>query len=1102
LTQIPGINDETWVIEDWTLARGQRQRLVYILPDNDRMRSLIIICLLLSSYCTSRGQQLFTQNFPIEVYQAASQNWSIRQDKQGVIYFANTEGLLRYDGSKWDLLPLPSKDAVYSVDIDSDGRIYVCSDYDLGYFQKDLRGTYKYTSLLAKIPGTIQQGTKILLIRVFDNKVFFVGDNIIYLYTNNHFKILSIDCTGLLMSKNSLYAERGDALYRYNNEAFDSVPYFRQVPGMKWKWVTDYSTNSFLILDEKNLVWIVNEKYPDQWNIFSEELNRNLKDLNIQNMTCLDNGNIAIQADDRILFYNKEGKLCARIARNKLIQWGYLLEDKQHNLWVNAESDIIQIVSSSPLSYYDQKNGLNDYVLSLGKQQNHHYIGTSCGILYQQDRNTFIPLPGIRGNTWAFYNAHNKLYAIHDTGILELQGRNVNRISDVDQPASLCILRNDPDKMIAGTFFAGLWLLERNVNTWNKKKIEGFQEEARSMLEDGDGNIWVSHVNRGLSKLRLNKQLDSVVTNTFYDTTSGLPANYNNRIYRLDGKIVITTINGIYSYNRNSDRFEPEEKYNRALGNLFCVYSLTESEAGDIYFWGAKPQQKEMAGVLKKQVDGTFELVTTPFNKIAIPFRNLRVDVDAPLLVTSSGDVWIGNNRKIYSYNPNQTSFFNDPIELSIQKVSSRDSLIYQHSSARESFHILPYTFNNLKFEFLCSFIEDNDKNQYQYKLKGFENKWSKWTTSKEAFFTNLPEGDYTLYVRAKNLYDVTSAPTSFSFRITPPWYRTRLAYISYSIAFMLLFYLVIQINTGRVKRRQVYLEGIVKEKTKELIDVNEELLTQSNLLSERNHQLQKAHTIIENQNKEIKNRNETLEEEVHKRTQELVKYNQQLEQFAFVTAHNLRGPVARILGLGNVLRMIDTVPDEVKTINDKLVFTAHEIDSVIRDLNQILHIKNTPSHLEELSLETEINRVIAAFEKDINKSNAIVRTDFTQVQFLITSQSYFYSIIYHLLSNAIKFRHPERVPHITISAISNDNHVGLAISDNGLGIDLQKSKDKLFTLYSRFHLHVEGKGLGLYLVKTQLIALGGTIEVKSEVNIGTTFKVLFKRIEKPQDVT
>ena len=1060
------------------------------------MRYLIITCLLLSGCFAGRGQQLFTQHYPIEVYQGASQNWAIRQDKNGVLYVANTEGVLRYDGNKWDLISLPNKASISSLDIDSTGNIYIGSDSEIGYFQRRLGGKYKYISLLAKLPDSCKYDSNIGLVRVFNKQVFLLGKDHVYIYTQDHFKILRTHCKGFLLNKNTLYAQRGDALYKYKNGDFETTPYFKTPAEMKYKWITDYRPGFFLILDGKNQAWIVDEKHPDRGHILSEELNRNLKNLKIETVTCLDNGNIAVHIGDGILFFNKEGKRYGHIANDKLIRWGSLFEDKQHNLWANADSDILQIITSSPLSYYDDKNGLQGFILSFGRKDNHHYIGTDNGILYMQDRNTFIRLPETKGTIWSFQQIHNKLYVAEDSGVLELDGKKATKIIDQDLVFSLCEIKNQPDKIIISTGWEGLWLLHKKRKTWTKTKIKGFTEEVRFMQEDEEGNIWASQHNNSIWKLKLNERMDSVISQTIYDTTKGLPANTNNRLLLLNGKIVATTVDGIYSYNHGSNRFEPMEKYRKALGKAFCIYSLAENKEGDIYFWGATPHEKEIAGVLKKQADGSFKVLLTPFNKTAVTFRNLRVDVDAPVLITNSGDVWIGSSWKILCYAPDQKTFYNDPTKVSIQKVWARDSLVCQNPE-KTSVQTLPFVLNNVKFEFLCPFLEDIEKNQYQFKLEGFENKWSDWTQNKEAVFTNLHEGNYTFHVRAKNIYDAVSEPVSFSFRIVPPWFRTRLAYFAYLVLSIALLYLITQLNIRRVERKQVVLEGIIKEKTKELTDANEELLSQSNLLSEQNHQLQDAQVTIKNQNKEIKHRNETLEIEVHKRTKELVRYNQQLEQFAFVTAHNLRGPVARILGLGTVLDMTSNVTDEVKTITEKLVFTTREIDSVIADLNHILHIKNTPSLLEELSLDTEISRVISGFAKDIQGTNAIVQIDFSEVPSIITSQAYLYSIIYQLLSNALKFRHPERVPEIRITAVNIDDYIRVSVSDNGLGIDLQKFKDKLFTLYGRFHLHIEGKGMGLYLAQTQILALGGSIEVKSEVNLGTTFEVFFKKIHK-----
>jgi signal transduction histidine kinase len=100
---------------------------------------------------------------------------------------------------------------------------------------------------------------------------------------------------------------------------------------------------------------------------------------------------------------------------------------------------------------------------------------------------------------------------------------------------------------------------------------------------------------------------------------------------------------------------------------------------------------------------------------------------------------------------------------------------------------------------------------------------------------------------------------------------------------------------------------------------------------------------------------------------------------------------------------------------------------------------------------------------------------------------------LYNLISNAIKYRDPDRSPVIDIKTEKLADEIRLTVSDNGLGIDTSVHRDKLFTLYSRFHTHLEGKGLGLYLVKTQITAMGGRIEIESEVNKGSTFRVYFR---------
>ncbi|MEO0585861.1 MAG: ATP-binding protein, partial [Bacteroidota bacterium] len=111
--------------------------------------------------------------------------------------------------------------------------------------------------------------------------------------------------------------------------------------------------------------------------------------------------------------------------------------------------------------------------------------------------------------------------------------------------------------------------------------------------------------------------------------------------------------------------------------------------------------------------------------------------------------------------------------------------------------------------------------------------------------------------------------------------------------------------------------------------------------------------------------------------------------------------------------------------------------------------------------------------------------------------KAYFHSIFYNLLSNAIKYQHPDRPPHIRISGSVNGASLQVTVQDNGLGIDLNRFRSQIFSLYKRFHDHVDGKGLGLYLVKAQTEAMGGNIKLESEVNVGSTFTLSFQHTRK-----
>ena len=285
-----------------------------------------------------------------------------------------------------------------------------------------------------------------------------------------------------------------------------------------------------------------------------------------------------------------------------------------------------------------------------------------------------------------------------------------------------------------------------------------------------------------------------------------------------------------------------------------------------------------------------------------------------------------------------------------------------------------------------------------------------------------------------------------------------------------------------------------IEAQNEELALTNEEVMSQRDVLSLQNTKLDEARELIKEQNEKIKGQNKKLKKKVQKRTIELTEYIQQLEQFTFISSHNLRAPVARILGLGNLLDLKGVTAEDKTNIHLGLVATAREIDRVVTDLNLILDIKR--GHGQELTwinFHDVLQAIRISLENEIEKSNAVILEDFTSASKIKSFRPYIDSIFLNLISNAIKYRQPHTNPVITIKTEIRDDDVCLIFSDNGLGIDLALYRDKLFTLYKRFHDHVEGKGIGLYLVKTQVIALGGKLEIESQVNSGTTFFVYLK---------
>ena len=226
----------------------------------------------------------------------------------------------------------------------------------------------------------------------------------------------------------------------------------------------------------------------------------------------------------------------------------------------------------------------------------------------------------------------------------------------------------------------------------------------------------------------------------------------------------------------------------------------------------------------------------------------------------------------------------------------------------------------------------------------------------------------------------------------------------------------------------------------------------------------------------------------------ELTQNNKDLQQFSYITSHNLRAPLSNLTGLLNLIDDIPIEDPELKEILDGFNKSTHLLNDTINDLVKVIIIKDNPSiEKEELMLKDIFEDVFSQLDFLIGLHKPIIKFDFDGVSFLNTNKSYLESILLNLLTNAIKYKSTTRKLKINITANKIDDSVVLLFKDNGIGIDLERNRDKIFGLYQRFHDYPDSKGLGLYLVKSQVETMGGTIGIESKVNFGTTFTLTFK---------
>jgi signal transduction histidine kinase len=310
-----------------------------------------------------------------------------------------------------------------------------------------------------------------------------------------------------------------------------------------------------------------------------------------------------------------------------------------------------------------------------------------------------------------------------------------------------------------------------------------------------------------------------------------------------------------------------------------------------------------------------------------------------------------------------------------------------------------------------------------------------------------------------------------------------------------LIIFLKLNYKNEREKLREA--NNLLSEQSLEITAQNEELKTSKVFLDETVETLEK-------QREELIEIKGSLEMKVNERTNDLLKVNkrlltqnQQLEQYAYITSHNLRAPIARIKGLIHLLPHSENFDELTSETLNRLHESAVNLDKVFSDLSKIIKVeKGMQQPWEEINFVDEILEVVGSLKTVIaEKGIRIEKPDMKEVFIVKSLRPYVYSVLHNIIENAVKYSDPNKEnPYIKILLSETANYYLVSINDNGIGINMEVANSKIFQMYQRFNDTHPGQGFGLFLVKSQMDALGGNVELESVLGQGTTFNLYFPK--------
>ncbi len=788
-----------------------------------------------------------TDYFSKREYNAATHNWSITQSHQDIIYIANDDGILEFDGVNWNLYRDMGPYVVRSVK-SIGNKIYAGSYGELGYFQYENNHNLSYVSLAY---NDELKSYSYWNIHAWNEKVVFHSEQAICIFENDSL-VKSISApsrftnsflvNGLLLvhdDTEGLMEVRGDNIYPLTGGSI-----------LKDKQVTSLlpvSEDKILIGTLKDGLYIWDMQNVRRWEVPVNEL---LSQANIFCGTSYEDKYLVFGTiQSGMVITDQTGKVIFQVGKDKGLNNNTVLSlyvDKDGNIWGGLDIGIAKVNLRSSITflqgYYDLGTGY-----AVDRVNDLWYFGTNQALFRipdqkfsdpLKDRDDFVQIPGTEGQVWSLFNTGQSLLCGHNIGVFEVNENGANLITPA-RVKVVWIFRLVPGKdnwLIAGTN-NGLILLEKQNGRWQyKSDIEGFNGSSRLIEWDQNGHLWISHGLLGLFRLEFDEEYASTIgVDTFslekYPELRPAPV-----LSKVNGELLITCTKGINRVNESGgiEKYSGLDKY---FESRFPERLIQDRYRNIWYFIDRQ------TGVLRYMEDGTYKNITFPF----VTIENKLVPSFESIFVSDNDNILFGVEDGFAHYKVTEGIDFTSTLKVHIRSFKGRSDTVAfvlnqdGNQAGEHDVNIPEYAFRDNLFEidYAATYFREGYI-EYSTYLSDYDLEATSWSTSTSREFARLKEGYYEFLVKARNSFGIQSEPLVFNFRVLPPWYRTFLAKVIYILLVVSLIFLGIYIFNRRIEinrqKEEIRQQETYKAREEKL--QNEALNTEKELIRIRNERL------------------------------------------------------------------------------------------------------------------------------------------------------------------------------------------------------------------------------------------------------------------------